>query len=269
MASNTENTTGRRIRAVEISYKILAVIRQGDNSTLSEIADKLGHSKSTIYSHLQTLIDQEIIVQEEDGYRLGLKTLDMANDLRNQFPNYDIIVNEVDELAERSGETSQFGIIEHEKLAYLYKSRGENAVETASSIGQKHPLHSTSLGKSILAYLPGDKTKEIIDSIELSPQNENTITDPEELYDELETIFERGYAIDDEENINGIRCVSAAVKNDDNVVGAISITKPASSITDERLHGELAESVQRSANVIELNTKFSGRFAKSSRLSSN
>ncbi|PSQ05486.1 IclR family transcriptional regulator, partial [Halobacteriales archaeon QS_5_68_33] len=66
-----------------------------------------------------------------------------------------------------------------------------------------------------------------------------------------------GYGIDNEENIEGLRCVAAPVRTDDGVLGAISMSGPSSRFTEERLHGELSDYVQRSANVIELNTKFS------------
>ncbi len=118
-------------------------------------------------------------------------------------------------------------------------------------------MYSTSLGKAILAFLPPEGRETIINEAALAPKTPKTITDQRTLYENLDTISERGYAIDDEENIEGLRCVAAPVRNGETVLGAISITGPASRITDDYLHGELAESVQRAANVIELNTKFS------------
>ncbi|QCS44957.1 IclR family transcriptional regulator [Natrinema versiforme] len=257
MANVPNERPGRRIRSVEIAFTILKTIRKRDRITVTELANELGHSKSTVHSHLRTLEDQEIIVREGNGYRLGLQILDMANDVREQACNYNVIVEKVDELANETGEIAQFGLEEHGQLAYLYKARGEHAVETASRIGQKQPIYSTSLGKAILAHLPSDRTEEIVSTAEFTPRGPNTITNERELYENLETIAERGYAIDDEENIEGLRCVAAPIKNDEIIHGAISVTGPASRITDERLHGEIAESVQRAANVIELNTKFS------------
>ncbi|WP_226482817.1 IclR family transcriptional regulator [Natrinema amylolyticum] len=257
MANTPDERTGRRIQSVEIAFTVLDAVRKNDRPSVTELADELGHSKSTIHSHLQTLESEEIIVREDNGYRLSLQVLDMANDVRNQVANYDVIVDAVDELADETKEIAQFGIEEHGHVSYLYKAMGNQAVETASRAGGKQPMYSTSLGKAILAFLPVDRQKEIISEATFERRGPKTITDQASLYEELEETAERRYAIDDEENIEGLRCVAAPVRNGTSVVGAVSVTGPASRITDDYLHGELAESVKRAANVIELNTKFS------------
>ncbi|NUB93586.1 IclR family transcriptional regulator [Haloterrigena sp. SYSU A121-1] len=257
MANTPHERTGSRIKSVEIAFTVLDTVRKNDRPSITELADELGHSKSTIHNHLRTLESEEIIVREDDGYRLSLQVLDMANDVRNQVANYDVIVDAVDELANETGEIAQFGIEEHGNVSYLYKAMGNQAVETASRVGGKQPMYSTSLGKAILAFLPSDRQEEIVSEAAFERRGPKTITDRTSLYEELEEIAERGYAIDDEENIEGLRCVAAPVRNGTSVVGAVSVTGPASRITDDYLHGELAESVRRAANVIELNTKFS------------
>ena len=257
MANAPDERTGRRIQSVEIAFTVLDAVRKNDQPNVTELADELGHSKSTIHSHLQTLESQEIIVRGDGGYRLSLQVLDMANDVRNQVANYDVITDAVDELASETGEIAQFGLEEHGQVSYLYKAMGNQAVETASRAGGKQPMYSTSLGKAILAFLPSDRREAIVSDASFEAKTPKTITDATGLYEELDAIAEQGYAIDDEENIEGLRCVAAPVRDGKSVLGAISVTGPASRITDDYLHGELAESVQRAANVIELNTKFS------------
>ncbi len=248
---------GRTIRSVTIAFNIIEVLQERDTVGVTELAEELGHSKSTIYSHLQTLTERNILVQEPEGYRLSLRILDMANSVREQIGNYDVISSEVDKLADETGEIAQFAIEEHGMISYLYKSTGEQAVETRSRVGIQQPMYSTSLGKTILAYTPASRTEEIVESMEYTGFTPRTITGPEELYEELDVIAERGYGIDDEENIEGLRCVSAPVKRGETVLGAISVTGPSSRFTDERIHEEFSAHVKRAANVIELNTKFS------------
>ena len=248
---------GRRIRGVEIAFSIVELLQTDNARTLTAIADELGHSKSTVHSHLQTLVDQEMVVPTENGYRLSLRILDMAKHVRDQVGNYDVIEKEVEELASATDEIAQFGIEEYGRVSYLCKARGMQAVETASRVGTQQPMYSTSLGKTILAYLPAERQEQIIDECSFRPRTSKTITAPEELYEELEQIAERGYGIDNEENIDGLRCVSAPVKSGDAILGAVSISGPTSRFTDDRVHGELADHVCRAANVIELNTKFS------------
>ncbi|MDS0300616.1 IclR family transcriptional regulator [Halogeometricum sp. S1BR25-6] len=255
--STPAEETGRRIRGVKIAFSIVDLLQDENKRTLTDISEELGHSKSTVHSHLKTLVDEEILVSEEDGYRLSLRILDMAKHVRDQVGNYDVIEKEVDELAAETGEIAHFGIEEYGRVSYLCKARGSRAVETASRVGTHQPMYSTSLGKTILAHLPEERQAEIIEQSSFEQHTPNTLSNPEELYAELEATLERGYGIDDEENIQGLRCVAAPVKDGQSVLGAISISGPTSRFTEERLHGELSEHVCRAANVIELNTKFS------------
>lgn len=257
MAKTADERPGRTIRSVKIAFNVIDVLQDRGRIGVTELASELGHSKSTIHSHLKTLEERKIIVREDDGYRLSLRILDMATHVREQVGNHDVITSEVDKLAAETGEIAQFGIEEHGEVAYLYKATGEQAVETRSRVGTQQPMYSTSLGKAILAFLPADRSDEIVQSSAYDAFTSQTVGGPEELYDKLDTVVERGYAIDDEENIEGLRCVAAPVKNDDTVLGAVSITGPSSRFTHERIHGELSDQVQRAANVIELNTKFS------------
>ncbi|WP_459191483.1 IclR family transcriptional regulator [Halosimplex sp. J119] len=256
MTNAAQNDRGRTIRSVEIAFNIIDVLQEKGGAGVTDLAEELDHSKSTIHSHLRTLEDREILVREGDGYRLSLRILDMATHVRDQVGNYDVIKSEVDTLAEETGEIAQFGIEEHGKVSYLYKTTGERGVETASRVGTQQPMYSTSLGKTILAYLPEDRTEEIVHAQEYEALTPMTITSAEELYEDLEAIRERGYGIDDEENFEGLRCVAAPVKNEETVLGAVSITGPSSRFTVDRIHDELSDQVQRAANVIELNTKF-------------
>lgn len=257
MTVRKNNHPGRTIRSVTIAFNIIEVLQERDHVGVTELADELGHSKSTIYSHLQTLSERNILVQEPEGYRLSLRILDMANSVREQVGNYDVISSEVDTLAAETGEIAQFGIEEHGMISYLYKATGEQAVETRSRVGLQQPMYSTSLGKTILASMPTSRREKIVESIEYTAFTPRTITSSEQLYEELDVITKRGYGIDDEENIEGLRCVAAPVKRGETVLGAISVTGPSSRFTDERIHEEMSDHVKRAANVIELNTKFS------------
>ncbi len=257
MTQPPESRRGRTIRSVEIAFSIIDALERRDGAGVTELADRLDHSKSTIHSHLRTLEELEYVVRKGDEYRLSLRILGMAEHVRDQVGNYEVIREEVESLAEETGEIAQFGIEEHGQISYLYKASGERAVETASSVGAQQPIYATALGKTILAFLPPEHIDEIVDSVEFVAHTPHTITSREELYDEIETIAERGYGIDDEENIAGLRCVAAPVKNESEILGAVSISGPKSRFTDDRIHDELPEFVTRAANVIELNTKFS------------
>ncbi|RDI69851.1 IclR family transcriptional regulator [Halopelagius longus] len=257
MTSQDIGEQSRTIRSVEIALNVIDVLQRRTDVGVTELADELGHSKSTVHSHLRTLEERKMIVRDGNSYRLSLRILDMATYVRDQVGNYEVIEDEVESLAEETGEIAQFGIEEFGRVSYLCKATGDRAVETASRVGTQQPIHSTSLGKSVLAFLPEEERDAIVDGIDFVRVTPNTITSRTELVEELAAIRERGYALDDEENIEGLRCVAAPVRDGNKVLGAISISGPSSRFTESVLHGELADYVQRAANVIELNTKFS------------
>jgi DNA-binding IclR family transcriptional regulator len=140
---------------------------------------------------------------------------------------------------------------------YLYKHGGENAVQTASSLGKREYLHCISLGKAMLAYMSEERVRDIIDEHGLKRYTPQTLTAQEALFDELEQVRERGFAYDEEERIEGIRCVAAPVTAAGDIFGAVSVSGPATRICGERFRDELPDHVTRTANVIEINTKFS------------
>jgi DNA-binding IclR family transcriptional regulator len=248
----------RKVQAVDIACDILSVLQDHDRSGITEIAEELGYAKSAIHTQLATLEDNELVVKDGTDYRLSLRFLDFAEGVKSRIDKYDVIVDEIDSLAEETGEIAQFATEEHGRLVYLHKSKGENGVETASSVGRREYLHSTSLGKSILSQFSDERVREIMDRRGMPQKTDNTVQDVEELLSELAEVRERGYALDDEENIEGLRCISAPIlKDDGTVLGALSVSGPASRITDERIDAELSESISRAANVIQINYKFS------------
>ena len=247
----------RTIQSVEITLDIIEYLRQKGGAGITDIAEGLGRSRGTIHGHIATLVDYEHVVKRDDKYHLGLYYLDLGEAVKSRFSLYEVVKNELEDLADTSGEVAQFAVEEHGRAVYIHKVGGENAVQTASSPGKREYMHCTSLGKAMLAHMPEDVVDEIIDRHGLPKSTANTITTREELFEELENIRERGYARDHEELIEGLRCVACPVIRGDEVIGAISVSGPARRIEGEMYESELPEQVQQSANVIEINAQFS------------
>lgn len=243
----------RTIAAVKTSIAIIDTLRELDGAGVTEIADRLSMSKGTVHSHLATLKEEELVVQDGRTYALSLRFLDFGEYVRSQIPHLDILQQELDALAEETGEVVQFLTEEHGHGVYLYKARGEFAVETASYVGSRNALHCTALGKAILSQLPEDRVERIIDRHGLPAQTDDTITDRDALFEELAMIREQGYATDNEEILPGLRCVAApVVKPNGAPFGAVSIAGPTSRMDRERIHEELSTLITSTANVIEI-----------------
>jgi DNA-binding IclR family transcriptional regulator len=247
----------KTVQAVENACAVLAALQKLGGAGVTELADELSLAKGAVHAQLATLVQQGFVAKDGTTYRLSLRYLDMAEHVKNQFEKFDVVCSEVDSLASETGEVAQFATEEHGRLVYLHKTKGDDAVETASTIGCREYLHCTALGKAILSELPRERVDEIVDCHGLPAKTERTLTTRAELHETLDETRERGYAIDDEENIEGLRCIAAPVVADDEVLGAFSVSGPSSRMTDDRLQSELVETISRSANVIHINYKFS------------
>lgn len=247
----------RSIRSVDTSLQILDILQEREGAGVTELASELGLNKGTVHTHLSTLHENEYVIKDGNTYRLSLRFLELGNFVKDRIDFYDVVRNEVQDLAEDCEELVQFATEEHGKAVYLYKAEGSQAVQTASNQGMRVHLHCLSLGKAMLSQFSRDRVDEIVDRHGLPEYTENTVTSRSELYEELEEIRERGYATDDREKIPGLRCVAAPVVAEDTVIGAVSITGPYSRMQGERWTETLPDRVMRSANVIQINSQFS------------
>ncbi|WP_276274032.1 IclR family transcriptional regulator [Haloarcula litorea] len=250
----TGDDTGRRIKAVEKTCTILETLRERDGAGVSELADAVGLSKATVHSHLATLVDNEFVVKRGDTYEISLRFVDIGEYAKNGVDIYEIAAEETETLAAETGEVAQFMVEEHGRGVYLHKASGEKAIQTASYTGDRKDLHCTALGKAILSQLSADRVDEIVDRHGMPARTENTITDRDELFAELEAIRERGVAFDDEEILRGLRCIAAPIEHPkSDLPGAISVSGPTNRFKGDRFHEELPETVRGAANVIEVN----------------
>ncbi|MEF8852372.1 MAG: IclR family transcriptional regulator C-terminal domain-containing protein [Haloarculaceae archaeon] len=136
---------------------------------------------------------------------------------------------EVRELASDTGEHANLMVEENGRGAFLYKVKGSRSVRLDTYEGIEVDLHTTAMGKAVLAGISRERRDEIVAEHGLDPVTSETITDRRRLESELDDIHERGYAIDNEERVEGVRCVAAPIVSPDQVVGAVSVSAPLSS----------------------------------------
>jgi DNA-binding IclR family transcriptional regulator len=247
----------RTLKTVERTAQVIKALETLDGAGVTELADHLDMSKSSTYHYLATLRAEDFVVKNGDQYELGLQLLLSGEYVRNRNLLYRYGKEEVEELAETTGEYANLFTEQHGKGINLYKVRGSDAVGSGyqtDKLQQPDQLHCTATGKAILAFLPEDRVDDILDEHGLPERTGNTITDRDELHDELATVRERGYAYNDEEEVEGLRAVGAPViDRDDTVLGSLSVAGPTSRLKGTPFDEELPEQVQRAANVIEVN----------------
>lgn len=246
------------VQAAATTFRIIETLHDLNGAGVAELAGELGMPKSTVHDHLQTLNEAEYLVNENGTYHVGARFLELGGFARSQMKLYQIASPEIKKLAEGTGEHANLMIEEHGMGIFLNKFKGDAAVNLDTHIGKRVHLHTTALGKSILSRRPESDVHEIIERHGLPSVTDRTITDEAELKAELEEIRERGYAIDDEERVIGMRCVAAPIcdENDD-PLGAISVSGPTNRFDDGVFEDEIPKSVLSTANVIEVNMTYS------------
>ncbi|RDI70010.1 HTH-type transcriptional regulator XacR [Halopelagius longus] len=245
------------VKTTEKTLALINELAERGPCGVTELADSLDMGKSAVHSHLSTLRKHQYVLKDDDDYRLGLKFLELGGNIRKSMEFYQVAEPEVKSIAAKTGELANLLVEEQGMGVYLMRSKGDQAVDLDTYAGLRTHLHTTALGKAILAHLPESRVEEIIEQHGLERKTPRSIGTREELYDAIDDIRERGYAIDDGERLEGLRCVAAPVKtSSDKVLGAISVSAPASRVSDDHLHGEFSEQVLSAANVVELNINY-------------
>lgn len=242
------------VRTTEKTLQIIEELKQQDGSRVTDLADEMDMGASAVHNHLSTLQEYGYVVKRGDEYRLGLKFLELGGYTRNQEVAYKVAEPEIERLAEETGELVNLMTEDQGMGVYLKRSKGKDAVDIDTYAGKRVHLHTTALGKAILAHTPDERVDEIVDYHGLPGFTEHTITDREELETVLERVRDRGYALDDGERLQGLRCVAAPIKGgEDRAIGAISISAPANRLKNHQFEEEFPELIRGAANVVELN----------------
>lgn len=254
-STDTEDRT--HVKTVRTAFEILEALKSLDGATTTEIADRLDLPKSSAYNHLQTLEHDGYVVKVGQTYEVGLRLLDLGAFARQKQTLFDVAQPELESVAEETGELVNLLVEESGRGIFLLREQGENAVNIDSYAGQSIHLHTTALGKTVLAHLSPERREEVIDRHGLPRKTESTITDRDRLEAELEEIRTEGVAYDIEERIRGLRCVAVPIFEDDAIAGAISVSGPNSRMSEQRIGDDILPELKHAANIIELNQTYS------------
>lgn len=252
----SENRSGA-LTTVETSLRIVEAIATLEGARVSEISEHLEIPVSTVHGHLKTLHEQSYLTKEGDEYHVGLQFLNHGGQARERKQGYQLAEEKVEKLAAETNERAQFIVEENGRGYYVHTESGEDAVLADARIGKRIYLHDSAAGKSILAQLPESRVHDIIDRWGLPAYTEHTITDREELFEELEQVREQGYALNIQETHEGLHAVGATVKTyQGQVLGAFSVSGPSNRLKGSRLRGEVAEFLRGVTNELELRLSY-------------
>jgi len=218
----------------------------------SEVSEGTGLHKSTVHRLLQVLERHRLIekIAQSGKYRLGLRLFELGSKAMAQFDLRERAKAYLKRLVLETGETAHICILDGDRMLSIANVESPRTLRTPSTVGHRTPLHCTSVGKTLLAFLPEDERNDLINQCELTDYTRHTITKPARLKAELKLIRQRGYAMDDEEIEEGLRCVGAPVMDHSGkVIAAMSIAGPAFRLTEDRIPA-VARSVIQAASEL-------------------
>lgn len=205
---------------------------------VTELSNIMLDGKSAVFQKIKILEELEYIEQEQHSkkYVLTTKLLELVNKSLKGYYEKTNIHRYVKTAAEKTGECTYFGVKNKKnRIIYVDRYANENTMTVYTNIGDSPLPHCTAHGKALLAFLTLQEIEEVLKD-NLEQFTENTITDKQKLMEELKSIREKGYAIDNEERMNGVRCVAAPVFNSkEEVIGAIGISGILQTMTDENI----------------------------------
>jgi len=234
-------------KTVTKALYLLELIRADPGQRISELAVASGVPVPTCSRLLEALTEARLIRRRNGRFELGPHCLALGESFRAVF-NLDRDARaHLEKLAELTGETAHIGVLDEAECVYVDKVDSTQSVRMYSRVGGRSPLHSSGIGKALLSAAP-DGVFDLVCKNGLVRRTRRTITDPARLWEEMLVIRKRGYAIDDVENEDGIRCVAAPVRGADGyAVAAVSIAGPDYRVAVD-LVPELGRQVMETAN---------------------
>ncbi|AYE53693.1 IclR family transcriptional regulator (plasmid) [Priestia megaterium NCT-2] len=241
------------IQSVDRALRILDLFDEHTTELkITDISDQMGLHKSTVHSILKTLQQRGYIYQnlENGKYGLGMKLFERGNYVIQSLDIRQLAQKYLMDLSAKTGQTTHLVILDGKEGTYVDKVEGPMAVILYSRIGKRIPLHCSAVGKALIAFKEKDELEKILSGYEYTGQTEFTITNESEFLQELEKVRSQGYAVDNQENEPGVRCIAAPIRNHENkVIAAISLSTLIAGVDDIQL-GIFVQQLKQAASEL-------------------
>lgn len=250
---DTEHPTGAvdtSVQSVERAFRLFEYLSRRQSMRLGELARESGLHKTTVFRLLATL--QRLGFVEHDtasgDYRLGIRAVELASRILHGRPLVRLAHRQMEELAQQVGETVNLALPDGREMVYVDTVDAQSMLRMQAAIGRRAPIYCTAVGKAVLAWRPDLRAE--LGREPLPALTPRTLTQPDRLDRDLDTTRRRGWALDDEEQEMGARCLAAPIFNDQGTaVAALGISAPSARLTLEQAE-RVAPLVRAAARAI-------------------
>src|SRR2546423_8161664 len=221
--------TKARLSSVANSIRLLTSFSgEEDELGITTLATRLHLAKSTVHRLAATLTGEGFLEQNSDTgkYRLGMALFELGALVRRRMD----VANEgrpkLRDLLEKTGETVQLGVVDHQSVLYVYEMESPRAIRMAAAVGGRAPLHCTAVGKVLLAHQPQEFVEPVLEA-GLTAYPAKTLTQREALLAMLSEVRSREHAVDAEASEAGLRAIAAPIRNHNgSVIAAVGVAAP-------------------------------------------
>lgn len=236
MASSDNDKQPDSVSSVMKVFGILQALGEERDHGITELSQRVLMSKSTVYRFLQTMKTLGYVAQEGESekYSLTLKLFELG---AKALQNVDLIRSadiEMRELSRLTKETIHLGALEEDSIVYIHKIDSLYNLRMYSRIGRRNPLHTTAIGKVLLAWRDRAEVQDILREVEFRRSTAKTIVTMKALLEVLDQVKVQGFGEDNEEQEEGLRCIAVPVFDRFGVVIAgLSISFPTIRFSEE------------------------------------
>ncbi len=250
--SFNENADTTIVQSLDRALSVLSVLAAGTGMTLTELARETEQSAATLYRLLRTFERHGVTEFEETGqlwfigagaHRLGSAFLRRTNVIERARPA-------LRDLMQKTGETANLGIERRGLVLFVSQVETQSAIRAFFPPGTESPMHASGIGKALLAFMPKDQLDRWLRDHELTAFTKGTLIDRSALIADLEKIRARGYALDDEEKTEGMRCIAAPVFDGLGMpIAGLSVSGPSTRMNMVRIK-EFSDPVRQAADQV-------------------
>ncbi|NVD06478.1 DNA-binding transcriptional regulator KdgR [Vibrio sp. JPW-9-11-11] len=242
------------VSSVLKTFGILQALSTQKDIGISELAQRLMMSKSTVYRFLQTMKTLGYVSQdgESENYSLTLKLFELGSTALEYVDLVELADAEMRRISDVTLEALHLGALDGDSIIYVHKIDSKYNLSMQSRVGRRNPLYSTAIGKVLLAEREPEDVRRILKDVEFTQSTERTHTSIDSFIDELHTVREMGYGEDNEEQEVGLRCLAVPVYDRFNhVVAGMSVSLPTIRFTEEKKQEYIAELHSAAARISE------------------
>jgi len=246
------NSVPSSVQVLDRALSLLAIIAEGDGSTLTSLSERTGMAPSTIHRLLTSLAGHGMTTHDGDtgSWSIGVKAFEIGNAFLRFRKLGTISRPYLQDLMEESGETANIGIEDGGEVVFISQVESHAPMRAFFRPGRRGPIHASGIGKAILSTWSDTEIAAALSGRALARFTDGTLNTLSSLMANIKEIRYRGWSIDDEEHTLGMRCIAAPIFNEyGEAIGGISVSGPTVRIDDEKL-ASLGPVVRRTADEL-------------------